>query len=210
MIKTIAIGFVLFLVVAVQMRADDVYTVTVDTSSINSTAGYLDFQFNPGLFPGSQAATLQIQNFTTDGTLGTPTPTGDVSGALPGTVAFDNLTAFNDYLTTFTFGNSISFTVDLGGPAVSMPDGTSSSSSSFTFFMYDSSFNTLLAGPSSPIGQALEVDVNLDGTTTSTSYSPQLSASAVTPAPEPGTLLLLVSALSAAMLLGLRLKLLNS
>jgi len=192
--KTIVMGFILLLAAAVPMRADDIYTVTVDTSTINSTAGYLDFQFNPGLFPGSQAASLQIEDFTTDGTLGTaPTLTGDVSGALPGTLAFDNGTPFNDYFTAFTFGNSISFTVDLGGPAISAPDGTSSSGSSLTFFVYDSSYNPLLADSSSPIGQALEVDVNLDGTTTPTSYSPQLSASPVTPAPEPASLILLVA-----------------
>jgi hypothetical protein len=208
MIRPIAIVFLLLLASAIPMRADDIYTVTVNTSSISGTSGSLDFQFDPGLFPGSQAANLSIVGFTTDGTLGTPAPTGDVSGTLPGTLAFDNLTSFNDYFTTFTYGSTISFTVDLSGPAISAPNEASDSGSSFYFFMFSdpNGYDPILASSSSPFGQALEVDVNLDGSTTPSVYSAQLSATAVTPTPEPGTLLLLVSALSATMLLGLRRK----
>src|SRR4051812_41087129 len=78
------------------------YIVTVDTSSIAGT-GSLDFNFNPGSLV-TQAASVQILNFSSNGTLvGSPFLIGDVSGALPGTVTFDNGTSFNDYFTGFTF-----------------------------------------------------------------------------------------------------------
>ena len=44
------------------------YAVTVDTSSISGMAGSLDFNFNPGPLV-TQAASLQLLNFTSDGTL---------------------------------------------------------------------------------------------------------------------------------------------
>ena len=44
------------------------YQVSVDTSSISGTAGSLDFNFNPGPLV-SQAASLQVLGFASDGTL---------------------------------------------------------------------------------------------------------------------------------------------
>ena len=71
------------------------YEIFADTSSIAGTAGSLDFNFDPGPLT-SQSASLQILDFTSDGTLaggscltGGPCLTGDVSGLLPSTVTFD-------------------------------------------------------------------------------------------------------------------------
>src|SRR5277367_1168065 len=73
------------------------YDVTVDTSSVFGTAGSLDFNFNTGPLV-TQTASLRILGFAGDGTLaGSPMLTGDVSGALPSTLTFDNETGFNDY-----------------------------------------------------------------------------------------------------------------
>jgi hypothetical protein len=72
----------------------------------------------------TQAASLQILNFASSGSLlGSPTLTGDASGALPATLTFDNCTGFNDYFEGFTFGSTLSFKVSLYGPALSSPDG---------------------------------------------------------------------------------------
>jgi len=85
------------------------YDVSVNTSSIAGTNGSLDFNFNPGPLV-TQAASLQILGFATgptDGTLaGGPTLTGDITGALPGTLTFDNGTGFNDYFEGFTYGKN--------------------------------------------------------------------------------------------------------
>jgi len=86
------------------------YDVTVNTSSLAGTTGSLDFQFNPGPLV-TQAASLQVLEFTSDGTLvvnSLPSPqlTGDVSGDLSSVVTFDNGTQYNDYFEDFTYGTA--------------------------------------------------------------------------------------------------------
>ena len=174
------------------------YDVTVDTSSISGTAGSLDFNFNPGPLV-TQAASLQIINFTSDGTLaGSPMLTGDVAGALPATLTFDNGAGFNDYFEGFTFGSTLSFQVSLYGPALSSPDGTSTSGSTFAFSMFSDASGTMPALTTDTTdGFAFTVDVNLDGTTTVSNFSAQTTVvPATTPAvPEPGTLPLMAAAI---------------
>src|ERR1700733_7842148 len=97
------------------------YSVTVNTSSIAGTTGSLDFNFNPGPLV-TQAASLQILNFSSNGTLGSPALTGDAAGTLPAALTFDNAKGFNDYFAGFTFGSTISFQVSLYGAALSSPD----------------------------------------------------------------------------------------
>ena len=161
--------------------------VSVNTSSINGTAGSLDFNFNPGTFV-SQSASLQILNFSSDGALaGSPATFGDVSGSLPGTLTFDNGT-LNDYFEGFTFGTVLKFDVSLYGPALSSPDGISTSGSSFGFSMFSDPAGTTPALTSDLVdGIALSVNVNMDGSTTLTNSSAETSVQAAT-VPEPGSL----------------------
>jgi len=174
------------------------YDVTVNTSSISGTAGSLDFNFNPGPLV-TQAASLQILSFSGDGTLaGSPTLTGGVAGALPATLTFDNGSGFNDYFEGFTFGSTLSFDVSLYGPALSSPDGVSTSGSTFAFSMFSDSAGTISVLTSDTIdGFAFTVDVNLDGTTTVSDFSSQ---TVVEPAgssvPEPSTFVLMGTAMA--------------
>jgi hypothetical protein len=176
--------------------APNIYDVTVDTSSISGTAGSLDFNFNPGPLV-TQAASLQILNFTSNGALaGTPTLIGDVAGTLPTTLSFDNGTAFNDYFEGFKFVSTLSFQVSLFGPALSSPDGTSTSGSTFAFSMFSDALGTTPVLTSDTTdGFAFTVGVNLDGTTTVTNSSAQTTVvPATTPAvPGPGTLPLMAT-----------------
>ena len=169
------------------------YDVSVNTSSIAGTNGSLDFNFNPGPLV-TQAASLQILGFATgptDGTLaGGPTLTGDITGALPGTLTFDNGTGFNDYFEGFTYGKNLLFDVSLYGPALSSPNGTSTSGSTFAFSMFSNAAGTIPALTTD--GFAFKVDVNLDGTTTVTNFSSQTTIGVV---PEPSTLALLGTAI---------------
>jgi hypothetical protein len=163
------------------------YNVTVDSTSISGTAGSLDFEFNPGPLV-TQAASLQILNFASDGTpAGNPSLTGDVTGALPATLTFDNGTAFNDYFEGFTFGSTLSFQVSLFGPALSSPDGKSTSGSTFAFSMFSDAAGTLsVLTADTTDGFAFTIDVNLDGTTTVTNSSAQTTVvPAITPVPAP-------------------------
>jgi hypothetical protein len=170
------------------------FHVTVNTGSINGQSGYLDFSLLPSAFD-SQLATAQVLNFGTDGTVSANAPvlTGDASGMLPGTLTLDNATSYNDYFQDFTFGNSLSFDLLLDGPALESPDGTSTGGSTFTFGMYAGDQVTPLLS-TSPNGEALDVNVNLDGTASYITYPAAAGQpSAVQVVPEPASLTLLVS-----------------
>lgn len=204
MFKSTLLMSALLLALAGSARADGVsYDVTVNTTSIAGTAGSLDFQFNPGPLV-TQAADVQILGFTSDGTLGASTPTGDVTGTLPGTISFDNGAGFNDYFTGFTYGDTISFVVNLFGPAVTSPDGTSTSGSQFAFSMFSDSAGAIpVLTTDSVNGFALAGNINLDGTTTLTNFSSDLTVTPVA-TPEPGTILLVFSGLAGLGLIKLR------
>jgi hypothetical protein len=168
------------------------YDATVDTSSIIGTAGFLDFNFNPGPLL-TQFASLQILNFTSDGTLGGLRPCGtrDVSGQLPATLTFDNGTGFNDYFEEFKFGSSLVFDVSFYGAALSAPDGVSTSGSTFAFGMFSDVAGTLPTLTSDTAdGFAFIVNVNLDGTTTLNNFSLETNVVPLaTAVPEPSSLL---------------------
>jgi hypothetical protein len=188
--------FAPFLIVALLLVAREasaapiIYDVTVDSSSISGTAGSLDFQFNPGPLV-TQAASLQILNFSSPGSLaGSPVLSGDVAGALPSTLTFDNGQGLNDYFEGFKYGSTLSFEVSLDGPALSSPDGTATSGSTFAFIMFSNAAGTIPALTTDTTnGFAFTIDVNLDGTTTVTNSSAQTTVVPVTAAiPEPGSL----------------------
>jgi hypothetical protein len=131
-----------------------------------------------------------------------------VSGTLPGTLTFDNGTALNDYFEGFTFGTVLKFDVSLYGPALSSPDGTSTSGSSFGFSMFSDLGTTPALTSDLVDGIALSVNVNLDGSTTLTNSSSQTSVEAAGVAvPEPGGFAELMLLLLAMIFLGyIRLK----
>jgi PEP-CTERM motif len=171
---------------SVASAAPITYQVTVNTSSIAGTTGSLDFNFNPGPLV-TQAASIQIQDFTSNGTLAEACPcgTGDVTGQLPSTVTIDNGTAYNDYFDDFTFGSTLSFDLSFYGPALTAPNGTSTSGSTFAFSMFSDPAGTVPALTSNTTyGYAAMIDVNLNGTTTPLDYSSETTITAV---PEPGT-----------------------
>lgn len=166
------------------------YDVTVNTFSIAGTAGSLDINFNPLLLT-PKAASLQILYFSTDGTLaGTPALTGDVSGALPSAVTFDNGTGYNDYFEGFTYGSTLTFDVSLYVPALSSPDGASTSGSLFAFSMFSDIAGIVPALTTDTAeGLTFIVNVNPDGSTTVTDYSDETTvAPQAGVVPEPGCL----------------------
>jgi len=191
------LAFVSCLSLAGTAAGDEIFSFVVDTSSIAGTAGSLDFNFNAGPLT-SQSALADILNFSSDGSLaGSPILTGDVLGALPSTVTFDNGGAFNDYFDGFTFGSTLAFEVRLYGPAVNSPDGVSTSGSSFAFSMFSDAGGTMpVLTTDTTDGFAITLDVNLDGSVTPTLFSSQTT---LVPAavPEPASMLLLASALVA-------------
>lgn len=163
------------LAAALPASADLIYQVKVDTSSLKGTAGFLDFTFAGGI-PTPPAATLAISGFTSDATLGTSFVSGTANGFLTSQVTMDNSPGYNDFYQTINnFGKSIQFTVDIGGAAVTSPDGISGSST-FAFTVLDSTgSNPLLVPnplqPANPGGAAFIVDLNHQGTDTVSNFS---------------------------------------
>jgi PEP-CTERM motif len=96
------------------------------------------------------------------------------------------------------FGSTLSFLVNLSGPAVTSPDGVSTSDSTFGFSMFSDlgGVNSVLTND--PNGFAFTTDINLDGSTTPTNNSTQLTATPVVTVltPEPTSILLFASGLA--------------
>lgn len=162
------------------------FRVTLDTSSLATQMGNLDFQFNPAMSNTPNAA-LQISGFTTTGALtGTTADTGGGTGSLPGTLTLANSGVYNDAFQGITFGSTLSFLATFSGPALSPPPGTTSGSV-FAFSLYDASGVNPLLGTNVD-GSVLDISVNPDGTQTVTSGSTALTVTAA-PVPESSTTL---------------------
>lgn len=184
-----------------------IYQVTVNTGGPNGVSGQsgnLNFQFNPG--GDSQAATVEISGFSTVGGTfdGAPSTTGDVTGTLPGTVTLQNGSAFNDYFHPFTFGSSFQFLLTFSGPAITSPNGTSTSGSTFGIALFNAAGDTTLL-TTDPSGFAATVDILLDGTTNPTPFDSATNTPSVVTfslvnsaeIPEPATYATVASALLA-------------
>jgi len=122
--KTKLITFLLF---GVSLPAAQ-FLVTFNTAALNTQAGMIDIQFNPGAFPAVyEAGTATITAFDLGGgSLGSISsgPDGGASGTLPGPLVIVNPDFFNGIGYNATFGNFASFLVDFSGNAYSAPGQT--------------------------------------------------------------------------------------
>src|SRR5271165_284141 len=185
---------------SVASAGDITYQVTVNTASIAGTTGSFDFQFNPGPLI-TQAASLDILAFGGNGSLvGAPMLTGSVVGALPGPLTFQNSTAFNDYFQGFTYGSSLTFDVHLYGPALTSPNGTATSGSTFAFSMFGDPAGTMpVLTTDTTDGFAFLVNINLDGTTTVIDYSLQTTVVPAPAVPEPNAISVMFTGMAIAL-----------
>lgn len=170
--------------------------VSVDTTSLNGTAGYLYFQYVP---INGVASTATVSGFTTDGTLGAQSLNvvngAAVTGSLPGTVVFADTNGINDYNHAITFGNTFGFSLLLAAPAYGPPAG---GSSTFSLGLFSDEggtiplFNTTGTLGSVP-GTLFTVNLMNDGTASRTVLASQAS---VAPVPIPAAAWLLGSGLT--------------
>jgi hypothetical protein len=152
----------LCILAAASVRANSLYDVTINTSGLSTVTGDLVFDFISGGGPASN--TVSILGFTSDGTLGAVSPTGLVSGTLPGTVTISDdavLSVFNEYLTGFTFGTTISFSLN----ATENAPGASSSPDELSIYLLATDDMTSLITTSDPTFSDALLTLDLDGST---------------------------------------------
>jgi hypothetical protein len=147
--------------IAVCLHADNsLYNVTLNTSGLTGTTGDFVVDFISGGGPEQNA--ISIAGFTSDGTLGAASPTGDVFGTLPSTVILVDdpvNSAFNEYLTGFTFGTTISFFLDASENA----PGAGSAPDEVSVYFLASDDMTSLVTTSDPTFSDALVTLDLDG-----------------------------------------------
>ena len=153
--------------------ADITYDVTVNTSSLTGTSGYIDFQFNPANLEFTiryrQLEQLRHRRRCGPAGLSVRRRDGPRTGPLtPPPLSFDNGTALNELTYNFVYGTTISFDLTLSGTAMSggAPAGASST---FALTLLDGGGNAFSTGPG---GAIVTIVVNPDGSTTGTAYSP--------------------------------------
>jgi hypothetical protein len=189
------------------------YMVTVNTTSAAAQMGYIDFQFNPGGLT-TQPANADVANYGGDSVLIPVDPgngtTGEVSGMLPGTVTLINSETTNEYTEGLTFGTTITFDLDLYGPAISNPNGEGGGTFTLDFLNSDQSAFLFTNDPQNDV-PVFTVTINPDGSTTAMTYPsendgpPVVTFVGPTEVPEPASMaLLLCGGLAAFATLGRR------
>jgi hypothetical protein len=170
--------------------------VTINTTGLSGTSGYLVVDFLSGGGPADNA--ISIAGFTSDGTLGATSSSGDVINTLtasPGYVIMitDPVnSAFNEYQNAFTFGSTMSFfltaTTNAPGPG-SSPDEAS------MYFLASDDMTSLVTTSDPTVSNTLftlDIDGSVNGIPTVYSVSNPSDVSATmtlyqlpSPTPEP-------------------------
>ncbi|MPZ43482.1 MAG: tandem-95 repeat protein [Betaproteobacteria bacterium] len=132
------------------------YAIDVDTASLAGIEGAIRLQFNPGRGTGL-AATATIAGFSGGVLLGAESLEGDVAGNLAAGLTFDNSTTLNQYTEGIRFGDTLSFTLELTGPALD-PASFSLLGSSFALQLLGSDGATALLSDDTS-GAVMRVDL---------------------------------------------------
>ena len=111
--------------------------------------------------------TVVVSDFSTDGTLGTASTSGNVTGTLiSGPVTLTDTDFFNEFLQEIALGNSVSFTLNLteNAPSGSPPD-------SFAFFLLDVVTFLPLFETTDPTSAGALFAVDINGTSSGMLYN---------------------------------------
>ena len=140
-------------------NAQSAYSVSINTAGLSGTAGRLTFDL-VGQNSVNPHNTITISQFATDGRLaaGGNANQGGATGDLSGPVTLSNTAYFNESARGETFGNQISFNLNLSenyvGPA--SPD-------QFSFFLLDSTGQQSVVSTSDASGANALFTVDITG-----------------------------------------------
>lgn len=153
-----------------------IWYVNVDTQAIAGLSGWVDFQFNPAdaSAPAGHATVSAFGSVAP--LLPGATSSGDVAGGLGSTLTLGNSQLLNDWLQGYVFGSTLSFTVEIDVPLAN----ASGAGTAFSFSLYDSNFNNLLADPA--WGAALVINAADSGALEVLAQSAPVSLSDTPPA----------------------------
>jgi len=153
--------------------------VDIDTSALGTGTAYLGFTFLS--VGGAAPATASVANLTGD-LLGTPVPTGAVTGGPPDALTFTSAAGGGDWFEAIQLGGHVGF--DVGFLFGDVGDGNTGGST-FSWSLFD---DTHYLGVDGDLGSiALHPDLPLDQRL---AITPDNAFSAVRVVPEPSTLLL--------------------
>lgn len=173
------------------------FEIHIDTASIATIDGFLDFQFGSSSTPVDPASAT-ISSFTSDGILSAALDNiGDVSGGpLPADVAIDSTNLSSEFTQGFTFGTFLDLWVTFDAGVT----GTATADNTFYLSLQDEDaygdFSDLLAADGSPF--VVEIDLAaLTGDPSVTNFAADDSTEAlISPTPEPASCLLLALGLA--------------
>src|SRR5579875_2975138 len=151
------------------------YQITVNTTPIQGQSGFIVFDFVAGSPPQKNTAT--IQNFTTDATLGSSTPSGSVTGTLsPGPLTFSDTSFLNEWEQQATFGATMSFdlSVTTNNQSGAIPD-------EFSFYLLNS--NQLPYMTTDPTGADALIALDINSANPVLQVYSSTFASVITPTP---------------------------
>ena len=164
--------------------------VTVGITALSGMSATLAFDLIDGGSPGS---TVVLSSFTTDGTLGGSSTSGGASGSFPGSVTLPDTAFFSEYLQSITLGTSFSFVFDTTGGAAdpgSFPDA-------FSLFILDAVATASLVATSDPTGANAILLYSIGEAGPLAVYAANgltVTVESVNSVPEPGALLLALTA----------------
>jgi hypothetical protein len=152
-----ALGCVLLVVGALAAGTAHAFPVAINTSAHSGKAATLAFDLIDG--DGIANTTVTISSFSTDGTLGSASSVGGVSGSLPGVVTLSDSAFFNELLQAITLGSTVSWDLSIATSAANAnpPDA-------FSFFLLEADGVTPLFKTTDPTGAdaLLVIDIGVD------------------------------------------------
>ncbi|MBT0666168.1 NF038129 family PEP-CTERM protein [Geobacter pelophilus] len=185
-IKLFIVSVIMF--AASSAFADLSFDVSIDTSRINRTRGFLYLQYG-GLNGVPSSVNVREIRFAESGFISGPPSDQVVDGSavigrLPSFVHFNNTNGTNDYNQGYWFKNLLKFNISFPGPPVGTPDG-GSSTFSLCIFRDEIGLQPLFNADGingSVAGSLFNINLMNDGSTSTEIFASEAS---VTPTPAP-------------------------